>query len=245
VASLDVQIQQSAFDCIEQLGRLTCIEDIAARLRQAGTSFGFENFCISGLPLPGEQLDPYVLLSGWPDAWMERYIRGGYVHVDPVISRVRQSTMPFAWSETPADRRDALAIRVMNEATEFGLVDGLAVPIHARHGFQAIVTFGAPYMAPSHDERAALHLIAIYAHGQVRQLLRGDSPSRPTHPPLSTREKDCLCWASAGKSAWDISVILGLSQRTVEGYLVNAAIKLGAVNRVQCVAEAIRRGIIS
>jgi LuxR family quorum sensing-dependent transcriptional regulator len=51
-------------------------------------------------------------------------------------------------------------------------------------------------------------------------------------------------WAASGKSAWDIGAILGLSQRTIEEYLANAALKLGAVNRVQSVAEAIRRKII-
>ncbi|MET0426947.1 MAG: helix-turn-helix transcriptional regulator, partial [Microvirga sp.] len=108
----------------------------------------------------------------------------------------------------------------------------------------AIVTFGAPSMAPTPDEKVALNLMAVYAHGLVRHLLHGNIPCQPTAPHLSQRQKDCLRWAAAGKSAWDISVILGLSQRTVEEYLANAAIKLGAVNRVQCVAEAIRHGII-
>jgi hypothetical protein len=42
----------------------------------------------------------------------------------------------------PYDPEDGGAVKVMNEATEFGLADGLAVPIYTTHGFQAIVTFG-------------------------------------------------------------------------------------------------------
>jgi LuxR family quorum sensing-dependent transcriptional regulator len=241
----ELQVRQFAFDSVERLSDLTTIDDVSAELKRAGEALGFENFCISGLPSPGEKLDPYVLLSGWPDGWMERYTRSGYVHVDPVITQVRQTTMPFAWNEAAFDPEDSAALRVMTEAREFGLVNGLAVPIYTTHGFQAIVTFGARSMSLSRDERAGLHLIAIYAHGQVRNLLTRKGMTRSIKAPhLSRREIDCLRWAASGKSAWDIGTILGLSQRTVEEYLCNAALKLGAVNRVQSVAEAIRRKII-
>jgi LuxR family quorum sensing-dependent transcriptional regulator len=241
----NVHIRQYAFECIERLSVLTSIEAVSKELRRAGAALGFENFCISGLPSPREKLDPYLLLSGWPDEWIDRYAHRGYVHLDPVIARIRQTTMPFAWSEAPVDRDDPAAAQVMNEATEFGLVNGLAVPIYTHHGFQAIVTFGARRMSLDSDARTGLHLIAIYAHSQARDWMIRDSCDSASPPPrLSQREIDCLRWAASGKSAWDIAVILGLSQRTIESYLANAALKLGAVNRVQSVAEAIRRKII-
>jgi len=65
------------------------------------------------------------------------------------------------------------------------------------------------------------------------------------HVELSPRERECLKWAAVGKSEWEISQILGISEHTSEKHLLNAKAKLGAVNRVQAVAEAIRRGYIS
>ncbi len=62
---------------------------------------------------------------------------------------------------------------------------------------------------------------------------------------LSPREVECLGLAAAGKSEWEISRILGISEHTSEKHLLNAKMKLGAVNRVQAVAEAIRRGLIA
>lgn len=62
---------------------------------------------------------------------------------------------------------------------------------------------------------------------------------------LTARELECLIWAAAGKSEWEISQILGISEHTSEKHLLNAKTKLGAVNRVHAVAEAIRRGYIS
>jgi len=50
---------------------------------------------------------------------------------------------------------------------------------------------------------------------------------------------------ATGKSSWDTSQILSISFRTVEDHLTRAARKLNAVNRVQALAEALRRGIIT
>jgi hypothetical protein len=120
---------------------------------------------------------------------MKRYAGEGYVHVDPVIRRIRQTTMPFGWHEAPYDPEDGGAVKVMNEATEFGLADGLAVPIYTTHGFQAIVTFGADQMVLSRDGRAGLHLIAIYAHGQARSILarQQGSPGKRTRSCIRAR----------------------------------------------------------
>jgi LuxR family quorum sensing-dependent transcriptional regulator len=242
----ETHLRQFSFDCVERLSRHSTLEDISDELGRAGDAFGFSTFCISGLPDPGERLDPYVVLSGWPERWMQRYVEEGYVHADPVIQRVRRTTMPFAWHEASYDPDDVNAAKVMNEATEFGLTDGLAVPIYTTHGFQAIVTFGADRMVLSRDGRAGLHLIAIYAHSQARSVLTRQHGSPTTRTlKLSRREIECLKWSAAGKTTWEISVILGLSQRTIDEYLASAASKLGAVNRVQTVAEALRRKVIS
>lgn len=62
---------------------------------------------------------------------------------------------------------------------------------------------------------------------------------------LTRREVECLGWAANGKSEWEISQILGISEHTSEKHLLSAKTKLGAANRVHAVAEAIRRGYIT
>jgi LuxR family transcriptional regulator, quorum-sensing system regulator BjaR1 len=61
---------------------------------------------------------------------------------------------------------------------------------------------------------------------------------------LSPREIECLTWSSEGKTAWEISCILGLAQKTVEHYLASAAQKLNATNRSHAIAQAFRARII-
>lgn len=62
---------------------------------------------------------------------------------------------------------------------------------------------------------------------------------------LSTRERECLQWAGRGKSSSDIAGILGLSPRTVDSYLEKACYKIGVRTRIEAVAAAVRRGIVS
>ena len=51
-------------------------------------------------------------------------------------------------------------------------------------------------------------------------------------------------WAAQGKTAWEISKILNLSERTIRFHLNNASEKLDSVNTTQTVALAIAHGII-
>jgi DNA-binding CsgD family transcriptional regulator len=62
---------------------------------------------------------------------------------------------------------------------------------------------------------------------------------------LTVREREVLTWISLGKSAWEIGEILGIAKRTVDEHAQTAARKLGAANRTQAVAIAVRDGLIN
>jgi DNA-binding CsgD family transcriptional regulator len=58
---------------------------------------------------------------------------------------------------------------------------------------------------------------------------------------LAPREYECLALAAKGKTAWETSVMLGISQRTVVDYLERAKRKLGVFS----IAEAVARFVAS
>ena len=62
---------------------------------------------------------------------------------------------------------------------------------------------------------------------------------------LSAREKEVLDWLKEGKTSWEISTILNISERTVNFHVTNILQKLQVVNRAQAVAVAIRSGLVS
>lgn len=75
---------------------------------------------------------------------------------------------------------------------------------------------------------------------------RDPEASNPAQPfRLSPRERECLEWASRGKSSADIGMILGLSPRTVDSYLEKACGKLRVRTRVEAVAVAVGSGLIT
>jgi DNA-binding CsgD family transcriptional regulator len=61
---------------------------------------------------------------------------------------------------------------------------------------------------------------------------------------LTPREREVLGWAAQGKSAWEIGEILQITKRTVDSHTQKAMRKLGAANRTQAVAIALRERLI-
>ncbi|WP_415238308.1 helix-turn-helix domain-containing protein, partial [Seleniivibrio woodruffii] len=62
---------------------------------------------------------------------------------------------------------------------------------------------------------------------------------------ISGREMDVLRWLKAGKTSWEISKILDISENTVNFHIKNIKRKLNATNRQHAVAIAIANSIIS
>ena len=61
---------------------------------------------------------------------------------------------------------------------------------------------------------------------------------------LSGREREVLSWLKHGKSSWDISAILQISECTVNYHIYNIIKKLDVQNRPQAVAVATHLGIL-
>jgi DNA-binding CsgD family transcriptional regulator len=76
------------------------------------------------------------------------------------------------------------------------------------------------------------HILRLHGHQSEQQLL------------LSARELDCLKWTAEGKTAWEASVILGISERTVRFHLNAAREKLQCTTTIQAVAKAVRDNMI-
>ena len=76
------------------------------------------------------------------------------------------------------------------------------------------------------------HILRIYGNDTDKDIL------------VSARELDCLKWMAAGKTAWEASVILGISERTVRFHLNAAREKLNCMTTTQAVAKAVSQQLI-
>ena len=138
-----------------------------------------------------------------------------------------------------------MASRVMHEARAFGMSDGFTVPVYGFDGYQACVTMGGETCDLSPDALNALHIVSLIAYSRAREIVNVGPGYDEDVSELTERELDVLKWVSVGKSNWDISVILSISEKTVEKHLSAISSKLNALNRTHAVAYALRTGLIN
>jgi len=235
-----------AFSWIAAIDKAATPAAVLAELARAGRFYGLDRTIVASFPAPPKKLEPYIQIHNWPKGWYDRYTSHDYLHSDPVIRKLRSTLTPVVWSEAPYDPSvDKGAYLVMNEAREFKLRNGLSVPIYTLSGDQAGVSFGGEHFELSEEDKAALHLIAIYGHGRVSALRRprgGDSGKKIAR--LSPREIEILQWVAAGRTSADIGDRLHIGYETVETYIKRACVKLDAASRTQAVAEALRAHLI-
>ncbi len=60
--------------------------------------------------------------------------------------------------------------------------------------------------------------------------------------PLTTKELSCLRWAAIGKTSWEMSVILGMAERTVNFHIQNACQKLQVRGRQAAITAVLQAG---
>lgn len=243
--AMTIDHARSAFDLLDDFDRLTSREEVTNRLSATFAQFGYSAFLITGTPEPPARVEPHFIINGWPTDFTDHYARENLYADDPVAAWSRRSSDPFEWSEA---RYDAdlwpRAAEVMNVAADFGMRQGFCIPIRRGAGPQACVTIAGdrPDLAPR--AKHAMHLIGLYAYKKAVSVPGSAALPASVQRLLTHREREVLLWSAQGKSSWEIAVILGVSERTVNWFIANASRKLDAVNRTQAVVNAIKSGEI-
>jgi DNA-binding CsgD family transcriptional regulator len=119
----------------------------------------------------------------------------------------------------------------------------ITFPLRSRFGEFAV--FGVMLQGVSEAQEQTvvreLRVLANYFHNHVLRINGHDSDDELL---ISARELDCLKWTAAGKTAWEASVILGISERTVRYHLNAAREKLECATTIQAVAKAVANQLI-
>lgn len=240
-----VDYSQLAFDLIDELERFQTPDEVIGRMSSALSRFGFSGFLISTTPDLRAASSRQTFFDGWPNNFDEYYTQNEFYKDDPVVAMCLRSADPFEWSEAPYDPDTSPRAKlVMETAAEFGLRNGYAVPIYRERGLIDTVTMGGDYGLLDPRAKRAIHLTALYAHSKALALISAGYPD-PYRRVLSTGEREVLAWTAAGKTTWEISIILGVSEAAIAKRIKLATRKLGSVNKTQAVVEAIRTKQIS
>jgi DNA-binding CsgD family transcriptional regulator len=168
---------------------------------------------------------------------------------DPVMQHCRHSSVPIIWNQDTYTRQGLGDI--WEEQARFGYHTGIAMALHLPEGRH--FALGVERAEPLPSDRlelqrmvADLQLFAVHAQDAAMRLLSPELPvARERKPLLTPRELEALRWTMDGKTAWEVGVILGISERTAVLHVNNAMHKLGCASKHQAVLKALRLGLIS
>jgi DNA-binding CsgD family transcriptional regulator len=248
---IDAVLLEQIFSFAEQIAALPTPADVLTAL---GTAIsGRTPLKVVGaarLPLQARdwltaKLGETVFLSqDCPAGWWQEYQGLARTHLDQDLMMARSSLAPFTWTES---RKMLEPIGVdrwpYDLALKHGMRDGLTCPV----GRRWLLAFWSPKLLSKccqWETRAIVFLAANFAALRLEQLLPPNASRVPGKTRLTPRELAALRLSSFGHPITDTGAALGLGHETVRSHLKNAQRKLGARNRTQAVAEALRQHLI-
>lgn len=104
---------------------------------------------------------------------------------------------------------------------------------------EALVLVDVPWTLQSAEFRS------FHSEGLIYLSQRNVPAPQSRRLRLSANERNCLAWCACGKTSFEISKILSLSEHMVNHYFSIATAKLEALNRSHAVAKAIKSGLIN
>ena len=190
---------------------------------------------------------PLVLKSylqfNTPDEFFLEYHAKRYLQADSLIREMRRTRRLQSWPE--GWRKLGQKKEIISLYKDFSKAQGYL------HGSEAVAAtkneslfcFSGSSMKRYERNSAIIEYVVPHLHLALSHI-SDKKPLRADEPILSVREIEVLNWLKHGKSTWDISAILGISERTVNFHVRNITQKLDAVNRTQAVAVGASLGLI-
>ena len=185
-----------------------------------------------------------VNLKDYPASATARIIDDATWRRDPVIRGCAHIGRAFLWSELgdhiQITRADRLALEL---GAKEGLNQGITVP-HAILGqLSGSCTF-AGTRSPDLAEHllGMAQLVGIFAFQAAKRLLPGEDKVPVPRPRLQPRPRDCVVLTGCGFSNKEIARALGLTPRTVDGYLTDARRLFEVNDRTELVISALIAG---
>jgi DNA-binding CsgD family transcriptional regulator len=229
---------------IEQLKKCSSSQEVGAAFAGMIAPHGFTMVSCGGSSETPSGRAWKFFFNTWPAEWLLEYQKNDYVRHDLLPTTARLSATPFTWVELLRDREQTpKQIEFHNRVRELGVVDGHAVPIHLPGGDIGLCVSVSTHVIEDTEQRLALHMASLYAHGRCQALDRTLDASS-VKAQLSPRELECLKWVLDGKSDTDIGAILGISRNTAHFHIERVKKKLGVRTRMQAAAIVMTMGYL-
>ena len=223
-------------------------EDVKQVLARAKSFLPFDHL-IGGLV----RLGPHGTFEGFsdvlnvdfPEEWLYLYWKNRYAEVDPVLRALMKSNQTQMWSQVYANVTSEREKEFVEAATSFGLTDG--VTTGSLDPVCGVATYFAFAGGDTAEHPRFVKFVDYIGQHLHWALLRAASKTFPTTDTcvttLSPREVTILNWIKSGKTNWEISQIIGITERTIRFHVESIFGKLDVSSRTQAVAVAVQHGL--
>jgi LuxR family quorum-sensing system transcriptional regulator CciR len=232
---------------LEVMAAATGPDDLADILGRITAEMGYDFFALTHhVDLQGAPSST-IRLHNYPARWVDYFDRNGLAAADPVHRASQRTAIGFAWHHVPhlipLTREDR---RILALATDHGIGEGFTIPVNVPGEATGSCSFATIRGRPlPHRSLTLAQLIGAVAFEGARRIWQVRAPQRGGVARLTDRQRDCLIWAARGKSDWEISVILGISEETVAQHIRQACERYGVQKRTSLIIHALFDGTIS
>lgn len=225
--------------------------DLEAILGEITASLGYEYFALTHHVDLRAAAGSTIRLHNYPNRWVDYFDREGLAAADPIHRASQQTALGFAWHNVPLmiplTPRDH---GILARAKEYGIGTGVTIPANVPGEATGSCSFArAADRAAPRDNLVLTQLVGAFAFEAARRVWQVRPSARTNRPGagsrLTDRQRDCLIWAARGKSDWEISVILGISEETVAQHIRQACERYGVQKRTSLIIHALFDGTIS
>lgn len=229
---------------LQALAQARARAELAILMDAITRELGFRHYAlIHHDDLSGEPAHRVKLLD-YPGAIEERIITQGKWRRDPVMRGCLFAQRAFRWSELPSiitiDHRDRESFALGARA---GLNEGITVPYWALGDCMGSCTFaGTRHIGLVERHLGMAQMIGVFAFQAARRIFAGPLPALAPKPRLHPRPRDCVVLSGRGLSNKEIARALGLTPRTVDGYLREARRLFDAHDRTELLVSAMLAG---
>lgn len=190
----------------------------------------------------GDEKAATVFNHNYPLALLERYFEKKQYEVDVQLNAFYKTGELQNFNDAIERYNDGVPGIVDLEHWEFRITDGWFYGVGSRYGDSlGIVNLCGERIENNERTRLIASVAIPHLCECYKKMLKAPEIS-PFY--LTPREIEVLHWLKEGKTTWEISKILNISERTAIFHINNIKTKLNAVNRTQAVAIAIGQGLI-
>jgi LuxR family quorum-sensing system transcriptional regulator CciR len=232
---------------VREVGKAETEDALTALLDAVSRDMGFAYFALTHHVDIRRAAAPAIRLANYPCDWVHWFDDNRLGPTDPVHRASQLTSVGFPWSQLPSlitlTQRDC---EVLALAERRGIGEGFTVPAHVPGEANGSCSFATAAGRPlSADQLPQAQLVGSFAFEAARRIWQMRQPSLAPRPQLTDRQRDCVIWAARGKSDWEISRILGLSEETVTEYMKRARARYGVNRRTMLAVHALFDGAIS